>query len=124
MVKHMNLISVCQLEDRGLEFTIKKGIWNIWKAGSLWAAAHRENNVYFLQELHQTHMMSQLISYPALGSEKQLRRTDTQGIEIWHRRMDHLNRKYISTLKSLADGTDFGSARKHKLDCEESLPRE
>jgi len=92
--------------------------------GSLWAAAHRENNVYFFQGLHQAHMMSQLISYPALGSEKQLRRTDTQGIEIWHRRMGHLNRKYISILKSLADSMDFGSVRKHKLDCEESLPRE
>ena len=55
-------------------------------------------------------MMSQLISYPALGSGKQLRRTDTQGIEIWHRRIDQLNRKYISTLKSLADGMDFGTA--------------
>jgi len=38
----------------------KKGIWNIWKAGSLWAAAHRENNVYFLQELHQAHMITRI----------------------------------------------------------------
>jgi len=62
-------------------------------------------------------MMSQLIPYPALGSQKQLRRTDTQDIDTWHRRMGHLNRKYISTLKSLADGMDFGTVRKHKLDC-------
>jgi len=98
MVNHTNLISVGQLEGHGLEFTIKNGVWNIWKAGSLWAAAQRENNVYFLQELHQAHMMS-----------SHLRRTDIQDVDIWHRRMGHLNRKYISALKSLADGMDFGT---------------
>ena len=82
----------------------------------MWAAAYRENNIYFLQELHQGHMM-----YPTLGSEKQPQRTDTQDIEIWHRRMSHLNRKYISTLKSLADGVDFGTMRKYKLNCEECV---
>jgi len=35
--------------------------------------------------------------------------------------MGHLNKKYISTLKSLADGMDFGTMQKHNFDCTECV---
>lgn len=115
MVAHTNLLSVGQLESHGMEFTIKNGTWKIWKDGSLWAVACKENRIYFLQEAK--HSPDALISFPALGSSKSSRRTDTQAIEVWHRRLGHINRKYLQLLRNHADGMNFVQDRKYRLDC-------
>ena len=124
MVVHTNLISVGQLESKGITFTIKNGVWNLWKEGSLWAIATRDHSVYFLQEIsHPSAAMvsfpisSGVLAYPASTTPAPNLRIDTQDIDVWHRRMGHLNRKYIQLLKSLAEGMDIGHARKYRLDC-------
>ena len=83
IVKTVNLISIGQLEARGIEFTMKNGKCFVWKQGSLWAIATRINNVYLLCEIDDTHMNQCLVSFlssasfPALSSEKDPRRVDT-----------------------------------------------
>ena len=122
-VLNVNLLSIGQLEAKGIEFTMKNGKCFVWKHGSLWAVASRTNNVYLLHELDLTgtHTAHSLVSFPALSSDKEPRRVDTQLFEIWHRRLGHLNRKYVSALKNLSDRMDFGPPHKHTIDCSDCL---
>lgn len=122
MSKDTQLISIGQLESKGLEFTFRNGKCYVWKNGSLWAVATRSNNVYLLTELqHET--TSPIVSFPALTSPKEARRIDTQLCEVWHRRMGHLNRRYVTTLPNVADGVEIGtsSSRKYSFDCVECV---
>ena len=111
-----NLISIGQLESQGLEFTFKRGYCYVWKGGSLWAVASRVSNVYVLDELLPD-AANCMVSFPVLASPKEGRRVEVQEMEIWHRRLGHLNRKYISTLKGLSEGVEFGASRKYTFDC-------
>ena len=90
----------------------------MWKEGSLLAIASKENCVYFLQELSST--PSALLSFPAINSKSTLH-VDTQDIEVWHRRMGHLNRRYVQLLKTQADGLDIGANRKYHIDCADCI---
>lgn len=135
MAKDTQLISIGQLESKGLEFTFKNGQCFVWKNGSLWAVATRSNNVYLLTELHNV-ANSAVISYPALQlhhvgnqsfpaltSPKEPRRIDTQLCEVWHRRMGHLNRRYVTTLPNVTEGVEIGTtaSRKYSFDCVECV---
>jgi len=44
-------------------------------------------------------------------------RTDIKKMEVWHRRLGYLNKKYMSLVPKLAGGVEFGEPRKYKLDC-------
>lgn len=140
MISQASIISVGQLETKGIEFAIKNGIWNLYKYGSLWAVAIREKCVYFLQEMtHSSHVMisfptnpttltTPLFAYLASAAnqpEKALPAStaptpelliDTQDIDIWHRRIGHLNWKYVQRLQTLSEGMEIGQSRKYHLD--------
>ena len=77
MISHTSLLSVGQLESKGITFTIEAGTWKMWKNGSLWAIASKEHCVYFLQELSSA--PSALLSFPSTQS---VHRVDTQEIEV------------------------------------------
>ena len=130
--EHTNLISVGQLEDSGMEITMRNGRCYVWQKGSLWASGTREHFVYYLDEM--TEAVNNLITYPmnptnthtshktfpALLDQQQAEsdKADIQPIEVWHRRMGHLNKKYMLRLRQLSEGIEFGEApRKHKFDC-------
>lgn len=119
MIKHTSLILIGQLKQRGLTFSIDNGVWKMWRDGSLWAVAKKENNVYFLKEVDTSN--KEMVSFPAMGNNKEPRRTNTQAMETWHKRMGHLNKKYIVTLKTLANGMDFGQEKKYTLNCDECI---
>jgi len=104
------LISIGQLEDRGLEFHFKQRKCLIYKGGSLWAVGEKSNMVYWLYQLDNPRLQQQTISFPSimdsakpvLSSYNMKRKTDTQPLEIWHRRLGHVNKKYLNKLKSLS----------------------
>lgn len=87
MIQHTSLILIEQLEDKGIEFSIGNNMWKMWKDGSLWAVAYKENNVYYLEQMPDkdnttTSTSSSVVSFPAMTAPKELRRTATQSIEL------------------------------------------
>lgn len=58
---------------------------------------------------------------PALTSSTAKRRTDTQPTSLWHCRLGHINKKYLSIVPQLVDGVAFGEPRKHRLDCSDCV---
>lgn len=121
LVKDTNLLSVGQLESRGIEFRFKNGKCYMWKQGSLWAVAPRVNNVYYLELIEHAAMMKQMVSFPTTIERPSSKRNDIQQPNIWHRRMGHLNKKYMSILRKLADGIEYGEQPKNKFDCEDCV---
>jgi len=122
------LISIGQLEDRGLEFHFKQRKCLIYKGGSLWAVGEKSNMVYWLYQLGDPCLQQQTTSFPTIDSAKPVlssynikRRTDTQPLEIWHRCLGHVNKKYLNKFKSLSEGMEFGEPRKYKFDCEDCV---
>jgi len=123
------LISIGQLEDRGLEFHFKQRKCLIYKGGSLWAIGEKSNMVYWLYQLDDSRLQQQTISFPpimdsakpVLSSYNMKKKTDIQSPEIWHRRLGHVNKKYLIKLKSLSEGMEFGEPRKYKFDCEDCV---
>jgi len=94
------LISIGQLEDQGLEFHFKQRKCLIYKGGSLWAVSEKSNMVYWLYQLDDPRLQQQTTSFPpmdsampVLSSYNMKRRTDTQPLKIWHRRLGHVNKK-------------------------------
>ena len=49
------------------------------------------------------------------------RRVDSQPEHIWHKRLSHLNKRYVFLLPKMTSGIDIGPARKHKYDCDDCL---
>jgi len=49
LLPNTHLISIGQLEAKGLEFTLKNGKCFMFKQGALWAVANRESFVYYLE---------------------------------------------------------------------------
>ena len=132
LLPNTHLISIGQLESKGLEFSMKRGKCYIFKLGALWAVAPRENFVYYLEECTPSQLALQINSFPqmsidslsiktVLSSYNAKRRTDTQTTTTWHRRLGHINKKYLSIVPKLADGVAFGEPRKYKLDCEDCI---
>ena len=70
MNQHTNLLSIGQLEAKGIEFTFKSGRYFVCKTGGLWATATRRNNVYVCEEINSANSM---VSYPAMSSPKDSR---------------------------------------------------
>ena len=58
---------------------------------------------------------------PSTDSYSARHRIDTQPEEIWHKRLGHLNERYVSLLPKQTDGIEIGSIRKYKYDCDDSL---
>lgn len=115
------LLSLGQLTALGLEFRFQDHGCYIFRAGSLWGTAARHNFVYYVQESSPSHV----VHYPfqAMPSTDLVprRRTDVQPENIWHQRLGHLNKQYISLIPKQTDGVEIGSARRHKYDCDDCL---
>ena len=125
LLPNTHLISIGQLESKGLDFRIKDGKCFMFKLGTLWAVAPRENFVYYLQECTPAQLALHINSFPTakpvLSSYNAKHRTDTQLADIWHSRLGHIYKKYLSLVPQLADGVAFGESRKYRLDCEDCI---
>ena len=108
LLPNTHLISIGQLESKGLEFHMRNRKCYMFKLGALWAVAPRENFVYYLQECSPEQLAMHMNSFPPiipplpfsakiiLSSYNAKRRTDTQLLTTWHRRLGHINKKYLS----------------------------
>ena len=121
------LLSLVQLAALGLEFRFQQHGCYIFRGGSLWSIASRRNFVYYIQE----QSADLVVHYPASNNLSSFQampttdspndRGDVQPDHIWHKRLGHLNKRYIGLLPKQAEGVDIGSSRKHKYDCEDCL---
>ena len=67
LLPNTHLISIGQLEAKGLRFTLKNGKCFMFKQGALWVVANRENFVYYdLEECAPNPMALQTLSFPRL----------------------------------------------------------
>jgi len=66
LLPNTHLISIGQLEAKGLEFTLKNGKRFIFKQGTLWAVANRGDFVYCLEECSPNAMALQTLWFPRL----------------------------------------------------------
>ena len=66
LLPNTHLISIGQLEVKGLEFTLKNGKCFMFKQGALWAVANRENFVCYLEECSPNAIALQTLSFPRL----------------------------------------------------------
>ena len=131
LLPNTHLISIGQLESKGLEFHMRNRKCYMFKLGALWAVAPRENFVYYLQECSPEQLAMHMNSFPPiispssakiiLSSYNAKRRTDTQLLTTWHRRLGHINKKYLSLVPKLVDGVAIGEPKKYKLDCDDCV---
>lgn len=64
LLPNTHLISVGQLESKGLEFSMKNGKCYVFRLGALWAVAQREICVYYLVDCQPEQLVLQMNRYP------------------------------------------------------------
>lgn len=109
---HVNLLSVGKLVSRGLKVHFNKmGCDVITEGGELLAKASLESNLYQL-ELKMVKECE--VSTLAHTSE------NDGSMELWHKRLGHLNVKSVKALKHMVFGMDLGklSSNIDSIECE------
>ena len=105
-----NLLSVPCLTENGFNVTFERDSCQIMKEGKVLASAHRKNRLYVLEGTADG------CSTGGVQAQSATMPLHKNCAHLWHRRMGHINWKYVKKMESLSKGCQLKSCSRY-LDC-------
>ena len=108
-----SLLSVPQLAEKGFTITFDKETCEILRHGQLIAKGTKTNKAYYLEIHDSTSSPSHMPQLQLTSSTHAMVHgtIDTQPIEVWHKRLGHLNKEAIQKLTKLSTGMIIGTPK-------------